>query len=229
MTSLLTRGASDVVPLRTRAIDHALLGAIARGVDRLVILGAGFDGRALRLPELTRVTVREVDHPATQLMKCARLAALLPAQQRCRELIFVPVNFANDDLGESLLGSGHEPEHPTFWIWEGVTMYLPRQVTQETLRTVRRLSAPGSQLALTYSDPETQQRIMPRVLGLLARSRAEPYVRHYVPHEMAELLIEAGFEAPVDSSATEWAASYGDFPRFVSVLPWEHLAVASVL
>ena len=46
---------------RTAFIDDAVRTAIAAGIDQVVILGAGFDCRAHRLPELSRVDVFEVD------------------------------------------------------------------------------------------------------------------------------------------------------------------------
>jgi methyltransferase (TIGR00027 family) len=50
---------------RTRLIDDLVTDARS-SIGQLVILGAGFDSRAWRLPGLEEVTVFEVDHPATQ-------------------------------------------------------------------------------------------------------------------------------------------------------------------
>jgi methyltransferase (TIGR00027 family) len=227
--ALLTRGATEAVPLRTRAIDAALLAAVARGVDRLVILGAGLDARALRLPELAGVTVREVDHPATQTFKRQRLATLLTAQRTCREVIFVPADFARDDLGEALLRSGHEVNRPCFWIWEGVTMYLPAPVVAGTLATIRRLSAPGSQLAVTYIDPDTHsEMLVTGPLRWLVERTSEPFIGYLRPAQLAEMLRAADLELVEDSSVTEWARRFGDFPEFLQIPPWEHMALAGV-
>src|SRR4029078_7880814 len=65
----------DMIALRTAAIDDAVRDAIASGAKQLVIVGAGYDGRAWRMPELTGVKVFEVDHPATQREKRARAHA----------------------------------------------------------------------------------------------------------------------------------------------------------
>ena len=68
--------------VRTRVIDDALRAFVARGGRQLVVLGAGYDCRALRLPELAGVRVLEVDHPATQGHKrevLERLHAASPA------------------------------------------------------------------------------------------------------------------------------------------------------
>ena len=67
---------ADMIALRISAIDSAVRDAITGGATQLVILGAGYDGRAWRLPELAGVKVFEVDHPATQGDKRAHLTAL---------------------------------------------------------------------------------------------------------------------------------------------------------
>src|SRR5580693_3657243 len=60
----LWSGWFDVLPLRTLAIDAELRAAIGRGAAQVVILGAGLDGRAWRMPELAQASLFEVDHPA---------------------------------------------------------------------------------------------------------------------------------------------------------------------
>src|SRR4051794_27504422 len=54
---------------RTAMIDAAVGEAVAAGCDQAVILGAGYDARAHRLPELARIDVFEVDLPPTQARK----------------------------------------------------------------------------------------------------------------------------------------------------------------
>src|SRR6185503_17537655 len=71
-----TRHGADMVVLRTLVIDAHVRNALALGARQLVILGAGLDGRAYRLPELADVDVFEIDHPATQSFKRDRAAQL---------------------------------------------------------------------------------------------------------------------------------------------------------
>ena len=133
---------------RTRAIDAAIR---EHPTPQLVVLGAGLDARAHRMEELSKTTVFEIDHPATQRYKRARAGALPTA---ARELRYVPVDFERDDLACSLDAAGHSPQEPTTWIWEGVTMYLTREAVDETLSAIARRSANGSILLLTYVTPE---------------------------------------------------------------------------
>src|ERR1700722_10755413 len=57
---------------RTRFIDDQVLSALDRGVDQIVVLGAGYDDRSLRFRS-PGVHFFEVDHPDTQTDKHRRL------------------------------------------------------------------------------------------------------------------------------------------------------------
>ncbi|HYC28246.1 MAG TPA: SAM-dependent methyltransferase, partial [Chitinophagaceae bacterium] len=54
---------------RTKHIDDVLRHAIKTGVAQLIILGAGYDTRALRLDFLQHIPVIEIDHPNTSKLK----------------------------------------------------------------------------------------------------------------------------------------------------------------
>ena len=133
---------------RTRVIDDWLERAIEAGLDQLVVLGAGYDSRALRIPGADRLTVFEVDHPDTQGAKRELLEASpggFPGHVR-----LVPVDFERDELGAALDAAGFRAGARTFTIWEGVVSYLTPAAVDATLRWVVAGGAPGSRLALTY-------------------------------------------------------------------------------
>lgn len=70
-------GARSSGMARTRFIDEALVKAIEEGIEQVVILGAGFDCRAYRLPSLKRARIFEVDHPDTLTAKREHLRRVL--------------------------------------------------------------------------------------------------------------------------------------------------------
>src|SRR5713226_8344163 len=70
-------GVRSSVVARTRLIDDAMASSLGQSIGQLVILGAGFDSRAYRLPGLRGVTVFEVDHPDTQATKRQSLERVL--------------------------------------------------------------------------------------------------------------------------------------------------------
>ena len=71
-------GVRSSVVARTRLIDDTIAASLGR-TEQLVVLGAGFDSRAYRLPGLAGIRVFEVDHPDTQADKRAALERVLPA------------------------------------------------------------------------------------------------------------------------------------------------------
>jgi methyltransferase (TIGR00027 family) len=135
--------------VRTRVIDDALRTWVAGGGRQVVLLGAGYDTRAVRLPELAAVDVFEVDHPATQHHKQGVLAQL-GVESPSRYVTWDFETRAMDDLPDVLEEAGLDRQKPVFTIWEGVTMYLTDAAIDASLRAIRAWSPPGSRLAMTY-------------------------------------------------------------------------------
>ncbi|MCX5083898.1 MULTISPECIES: class I SAM-dependent methyltransferase [unclassified Streptomyces] len=207
------RACAEVMVPRTVAIDEALRACRPR---QLVILGAGLDTRAWRLPELAQTDVWEVDHPASQQDKRARLAEA--ASQRpqgpeeserpavelpvaARSVRFTPVDFSVDDLGAALEGAGHDPSVPTAWLWEGVVPYLTRDEVRATLAALAARTAPGSVLVVNYQTPSARAavgRLLTRVAGNASTS-GEPWRSLWKPQAMAALLAEHGLRVVSDN------------------------------
>jgi len=132
---------------RTRLIDDALAAGLADGIGQVVILGAGFDCRAYRLPALRSVRVFEVDRPETLDAKRERLRRRLGALPP--HVIYVELDFDRGPAEEALAAAGFDPARRAFFIWEGVTNYLTEQAVDSTLRYVGSC-APGCRLHFTY-------------------------------------------------------------------------------
>lgn len=219
----LSLGMVDHVTLRTHAIDEALRAAIARGLDQLVILGAGLDARAWRMPELERVDVFEVDHPATQAYKRAHCP---PERPLARSVELVAVDFERQRVGDRLAASGHDASRPTFWIWEGVTMYLERVAVIASLGEVTSRSAVGSEIAVTYLLPDVVP--VPALEGpsmALFRGLGEPLHGALPREEMLGLLTGASFVPSSDTCSIEWARAHGTSATLPMLFRKERLAI----
>ena len=209
---------ADLIALRTTAIDTAVRAAIAAGATQLVILGAGYDGRAWRLNELAGVKVFEVDHPATQGEKRARVAELPPA---IGTVSFVSIDFERESLGSVLERAGHDRSSPTCWIWEGVVMYLTREAMRSTLAGIADRSASGSTLIVNYHSAHRRF-----LASLIFRLIGEPQISAWTPEEMAADLHSVGFEVQEDSGMTEWNERFAQRHARVDRGYYMHVVVA---
>jgi len=220
-----TLGLIDHMALRTAAIDQALLDKIANGVRQVVVLGAGLDARAWRLSELANATIWEVDHPASQAVKRERIGDRAPV---VAQMHFAAMDFENDGLGEVLTQRGFDPAAPTFWIWEGVTMYLPMSATQATLATIAGLSSPGSGLAMTYMLPTMlgmpllPQAVIHRIFGVID----EPLIGGMSAGQAAAAMAEVSLDVLADGNARDWIRVVGR-SALIGLLFWgERLMIA---
>lgn len=128
------------IVVRTRYWDEALLAA-TRTATQVVVLAAGLDSRAYRLPWPAGTTVFELDQPAVIAAKDDLLAAEAP---RCRR-ITLGVDLRDDWTG-ALAAAGLIPTRPTAWLIEGLLQYLAEGAVQTLFARVDALSASGSTL-----------------------------------------------------------------------------------
>jgi len=134
--------------VRTRFIDDALERAVASGASHVVILGAGFDSHAYRCqPLLADVRVFEVDRPETQAFKRQRVQEALGGPPT--NLTYVPLDIHHDTLADALQRHGHDQSVRTFFIMEGVTMYVPEEGVRNALRYVAS-HPPGSAIVFDF-------------------------------------------------------------------------------
>jgi methyltransferase (TIGR00027 family) len=143
-------GAPGGVVARTRYMDDRLKERIDDGISQLVLLGAGYDARAFRIDGLKgKVKVFEVDHPDTQRAKVEKIRKMFGGVPD--QVVYVPVDFDKDKLGDRLFESGYDGDAKTFFIWEGVTQYLTAAGVDETLAFVAGNSGKGSSIIFDYA------------------------------------------------------------------------------
>jgi methyltransferase (TIGR00027 family) len=193
-----------MMTVRTRFIDEALERAIGGGATQVVILGAGFDSHAYRCQELlAQVEVFEVDRPAMQALKKRRVSEALGGAPA--NLTYVAIDFQHEDLRDVLVRYGHDLAQRTFFVLEGVTMYLPDEAVRDTLRFVA-AHPPGSSIVFDYvyramidmiatidmaNVPKAAKPFVERFLNL---TRDEPWVFGLPVGGEREFLGEFGLE-----------------------------------
>jgi methyltransferase (TIGR00027 family) len=137
------------VNARTHHIDALLVEAVLTGATQVVNLGAGFDSRAYRFRErFPQTRFFELDLPAMIGAKRERVVKIFGAIPD--RVVLVPTDFTTRPLDEVLRDAGYDRTQRTFFIWEGVTMYLPEAADLSTLRFIRSGSASGSSVVYDY-------------------------------------------------------------------------------
>lgn len=185
------------VYVRARFGEDQVERLVRAGASQYVILGAGHDSFAMRRADLmAQLTVYELDQEATQQEKLRRMAqARIP---RPANTHYIPVDLAEQDLMDTLLHAGFQPERPAIFSWFGVTYYLSQEDIQKVLRTIASRAARGSYLMFDYlSDPDctpAQWRTLQQDTGQFVAKRGEPWISSFDPERVAERLQEAGFE-----------------------------------
>jgi methyltransferase (TIGR00027 family) len=196
---------------RARFIEDLVVEQAARGVRQYVILGAGLDSFAQRLPEIaSRLIVFEVDQPGPQAWKRQRLIELgfgIPEWLR-----LVPVDFeAGGSWWERLRASGFDAGQRAVVASTGVTMYLTRDAIAATLRQVAVLAS-GSTLAMTYILPlefaEPEERPGYEAAEKGARASGTPFISFFTAPEMLALARGAGFRQVQHVSAVTLTRRY---------------------
>ena len=207
----VTPGVCGAVLVRGDFIDRCLKAAIDDGVGQLVILGAGFDTRAFRLKALGNLArIFEIDHPATQSAKIDRLARL--PQGVHRHVTYIAMDFETERLFDKLLENGYTPEARSFFIWEGVTYYLPAPAVEDTLSFIAAQSGAGSGLAFDYFSPAVADGTCTRSesVGLRAGLKrfGEAITFGIDPETIGDFLKVRGFDVITNQPATHYHDTY---------------------
>jgi methyltransferase (TIGR00027 family) len=205
------RRARATIVARARFIEDLVGEAAAKGVGQYVILGAGLDTFAQRRPQLAgRLTVFEVDQPATQAWKRQRLASLgheIPPWLR-----FVPVDFeAGGSWWDRLAAAGFDSARPAVVASTGVSHYLTKDAIAATLRQIA-LLAPGSTLAMTFMLPfellEAADRTLLEVAMRGSAAAGTPFISFFAPPEILALARDCGFKGARHVSAADLRQCY---------------------
>lgn len=201
-------GLRAFVAVRSRFAEDCLAQAHARGVLQYVLLGAGLDTFAYRA-ELPGLTVFEVDHPATQAWKRARLAEAGIAVPG--SVVYAPVDFEREGGAAGLARAGFDAARPAFLAWLGVIHYLGREAVMETLGFVAGLSA-GSEIVFDYSERtdggDATHRRAHQALAARVAAVGEPFRSTFEPAALVADVRRLGFSWVEDLGAEALSSRY---------------------
>jgi methyltransferase (TIGR00027 family) len=143
------KGMYEYVIARTKYLDKVFKAALDERFDQILIFGAGFDTRALRFQELSRRTkIFELDAATTQdakIVQYQKRGLSIPPN-----LTFIPIDFDKESLSVKLEEAGFDRHKRSFFVLEGLLMYLQPGSVDETFRTIRDFAGAGSQVVFDY-------------------------------------------------------------------------------
>jgi methyltransferase (TIGR00027 family) len=145
---------------RTKWFDEFFIAAGANGIDQAVILAAGLDARAWRLPWVNGSVVYEIDQPQVLAFKADTLAARGARPTIRYQAVSIDLR---SDWPTALREAGFDPSTPTAWSAEGLLPYLPAAGQDLLFERIVKLSARGSRVAVealspSFFDPEYLER-----------------------------------------------------------------------
>jgi methyltransferase (TIGR00027 family) len=194
---------------RTAFFDQLILDAIEDGTTQIVIVGAGYDGRAVRFRE-PGVRFFEVDHPATQADKRRRLARLGIS---ARDVTFVPLDLTRGNVDSGLGGVGHDAAQASLFICEGLVGYLPGHTLESLWLGLRQQANEKSTLAVNFlvrpPARTLQAKLRRSLVDFPMRVIGEPRRSDFGPGEPERGLERTGWKVLRSEHADQRRASGG--------------------
>ena len=199
-------GLRAFIATRSRFTEDCLSDAMARGLRQYVLLGAGLDTFAYRAAR-AHLKVFEVDHPATQGWKRARLADVAIAVPDW--VTYAPVDFERETLRDGLSRAGFDFAKPAMFAWLGVTPYLTREAVMGTLAFIASL-AKESEVVFDYAAEggTVSQRLSFAALAARVAASGEPFRSQFKPKELFGAVKALGFSFVEDLDAAVLNARY---------------------
>jgi methyltransferase (TIGR00027 family) len=212
---------AEGMAVRTRFFDNFFTDASKAGVRQAVILAAGLDTRAYRLPWPSGTVVYEIDQPQVIEFKTRTLVDLGAAPTADRKAVAVDLR---DDWVGALSNIGFSTERPTAWIAEGLLGYLPPDAQDRLFDTITTLSFSGSRIGTGYV-PDIRDRIAKRGNEISERWRRlglnvnwADLVYDGERNDVAEYLAARGWQTIVHTTPELYAANGFEFPDAPSMV-----------
>ena len=203
-----SNGLRAFIATRSRFTEDCLAEAMARGVGQYVLLGAGLDTFAYRTIR-RGLRVFEVDHPATQGWKRARLSEVAIAVPDW--VTYAPVDFERETIREGLARVGFDFSKPAMFAWLGVVPYLTQEAVMGTLSFVASL-AKGSEIVFDYAETpgkETkEQRAHFQAMAERVAASGEPFRSFFETGALQRDVEKLGFSFVENLNAATLNARY---------------------
>jgi methyltransferase (TIGR00027 family) len=210
------RRSAEGMAVRTRHFDRLFTDAAAAGVRQAVILAAGLDARAYRLPWPDGMVVYEIDQPEVIDFKSKTLANLGAQPTADRRTVAIDLRY---DWPKALCDKGFDSTQPTAWIAEGLLIYLPPEAQDLLFDRINDLSAHGSRVATEhipdvsmFSD-ERSKLISDRLKQYGHDFEMRDLIYHEKRSDVVDYLIGHGWDVAVRKMPDAYADNGFEFPE----------------
>lgn len=199
------------VALRGRYIEDAASRAIESGETRQVInIAAGLNtfpyrhrtaSQLIRYAELDSKAMVRAKQLLIRQLVARKLAEPLPKQ-----ILYIPVDLSADNIDATFGNMNWDWHAPTFFIFEGISYYLPMHTLKAALAALSRNSAKGSIVAMDYFPARVEStKVFQQVMGSIAKG-GEPCLTCPKPEEIDSLF--EGFSIMSDRNLTDIEKDY---------------------
>ena len=211
---------------RTRLIDDLLERTVREGAKQVILLGAGFDTRALRLDFLKDTAVIEIDHPDTSRVKQEILkskTAGLPGN-----VSYCQADFNRQSLDDTGAASNIDFGTAATIIWEGVTNYLSANAVDATFKWTEKFSRVD--VIFTYIDKKVlhhpEEFVGTESVQRYLRDAEEQWTFGFSPPELPGYLTAHGLSLIENVTAREYCAKYLSDRKLVTGYEFYRVALA---
>ncbi len=174
-TSNYHRDSFPYLEVRTRYFDDWALQAVREcEAKQLVLLGAGMDTRAFRLPWPEAFRFWEVDTPELFALKEARLQSA-GVRLSCDRIV-VEADLTSAGWVGSLLDAGFKKKSPSVWLAEGLFQYLTATDVRQILQGAASVASPGSRFGAEIISLEFLRRRSNQARLQRRKDRGTPWV-----------------------------------------------------
>lgn len=201
-----------LVNARTHKIDQTLQEMASDGLEQVVALGAGFDTRAYRFAEkMPDIRFFELDLPATLHRKKEMVKSAIGHIPDY--VAYAPIDFNKETIDEALVRVGYDSAKKTFFVWEGVSMYITEEAVKATLQFIATGSAPGSAVVFDYmmagvAAKDWKRYPQARVIATLCALHGEPWIFGFPAPSASPFVQKMGLDVVEDLSGKEMTEKY---------------------
>ncbi len=147
-TKLAPAGIYEYVIARTKYIDKIFSSAIDGDFDQILLMGAGFDSRAIRLRDKNeKIKIYELDIETT--LK-AKLKQFKKRHIDIGSTIFVKIDFNTENITDKLKQHEFQFGKKTLYILEGITMYLNEDAVENDFKFIQESAGDGSEVIFDF-------------------------------------------------------------------------------